>query len=330
MAADTPLDERLLKDLATWRRDGGVVLDRFFGPDEIGPVAADCDALFLARRRSHEALVKTPEGGIGVFDPAQFNNLIHLPFAASAAINLIGLNPRLIALAKAALEVDDVRLYQCDAWAKFTGDADYDQPFHCDYKNHTLTAPGDAASERAIVFMIYVTDVSDDLGAIHYVPNPEASPIVGPLRTILPEEADGAQGLTRGSVSAEPSQPTGFAHPKQLALKAVERSGAAPAGSVFAYGLDVYHRGTNLTRPGGHRYTITASFKAASNGQVAWTAWPFHFLKPWNRIIDNATPEQLACVGIPRPGDAFWTPNTLALTQQRWPGWDMSAYRAAV
>ena len=302
---DTAPDHRLAADLATWRRDGGVVLDRFFSADEIQPVAADCDALFLARRRTRDALVKTPDGGVGVFDPAQFKNMDHLPFAASTAINLIGLNPRLIALAKAALEVDDVRLYQCDAWAKFTGDADYDQPFHCDFKNHTLTAPGDAAADKAINFMIYVTDVSDDLGAIRYVPNPEASAIVGPLRTILPEEADGAPGLTGASISFDQTDATGFAHPRQLALKAIERSGAAPAGSIFAYGLDVYHRGANLTRPGGHRYTITASFKAAGNDQISWTSWSFHFLKPWNKVIANATPEQLACLGIPRPGDGF-------------------------
>ena len=74
---------------------------------------------------------------------------------------------------------------------------------------------------------------------------------------------------------------------------------------------------------------MTASFKAAGNDQVGWTSWPFHFLKPWNKVIANATPEQLACLGIPRPGDAFWTQTSLALTQQRWPDWDMSAYRAA-
>ena len=219
MSTDTAVDHNLAADLATWRRDGGVVLDRLFTPEEIDPVRADCDTLFLAKRRSHEALIKTPDGGVGVFDPAQFKNMDHLPFAASPAINLIGLHPRLIALAKAALEVDDVRLYQCDAWAKFTGDADYDQPFHCDFKNHTLTAPGDAAAHKTINLMIYVTDVSDDLGAIHYVPNPEASAIVGPLRTILPEETDVAQGLGRASMSLDRTDATGFIHPKQLALK---------------------------------------------------------------------------------------------------------------
>lgn len=299
IAADAALD-----DLAVWHRDGAVVLDRFFGADEIAPVAADCDTLFAGRGQPGEAIDRKPPGAVGAFDAAQFRNQEQLPFAASPAINLIGLHPRLIAFAKAALQVERVHLYQCDAWAKYTGEADYDQPFHCDFANHTLTVPGDAPSERTINCMIFVTDVTDDLGAIHYVPNPQADAIVGPARLALPDSV-------------------------QPALKAVERSGAAAAGSMFAYGIDTYHRGTNLTRPGGHRYTITASFKAAGNEMIARTAWPFHFLRPWKKLIYNASPEQLGCIGIPLPGDPFWTANTIARTQQRWPDWDMTPYRDA-
>ena len=47
-------NERTTDDLATWRRDGGVVLDRFFTTEEIAPVRADCDTLFLAKRTNGE------------------------------------------------------------------------------------------------------------------------------------------------------------------------------------------------------------------------------------------------------------------------------------
>ncbi|MBX9796714.1 phytanoyl-CoA dioxygenase family protein [Sphingomonas sp.] len=302
----TAPDERI----AAWRRDGAVVLDRFFDADTIAAVRADCDALFGGAAKAGEALNRKPAGGIGAFDTAQFLNQEQLPFAASPAINLIGLHPRLIAFAKAALGVEQVHLYQCDAWAKFTGEADYDQPFHCDFGNHTLTVPSDAREERTINCMIYVTDVTDDLGAIHYVTNPDADAVVDPARAALPGTAEGDT--------------------VQQALKERERSGAAPAGSIFAYGIDVYHRGTNLTRPGGHRYTITASYKAAGNDMVGRVAWPFHFMRPWKKLIYNATPEQLACVGIPLPGDPFWTEVTLTRTQARWPGWDMTPYREAL
>ncbi len=316
--------------IATWRRDGAVLLDRFFEVDTIAAVRADCDALFGGPARAGAAVDHKPEGSVGVFELAQFRNYEHLPFAASPAINLIGLDYRLIAFARAALGVEDVRLYQCDAWAKFTGDADYDQPFHCDFKNHTLTVPGDDPSERTINFMIYVTDVADDLGAIHYVPNPAAADVVGDYRTVLPEDAGRESGGLSPAISLDQTHATGFGADAQHRLKALEKSGAAPAGSIFAYNIDVYHRGTNLTRPGGHRYTITASYKAAGNDMIGWTAWPYHFLRPWKQVINHASPEQLACLGIPLPGDPFWTETTLVRTQARWPGWDMTPYRAAL
>lgn len=299
-----------MADLATWHRDGAVILSRFFSEAEIAPVRADCDALFTRPDAAGAPIDNKRGKGIGAFDAAQFLNQHQLPFAASAAINLIGLDHRLIAFAKAALGVDQVHLYQCDAWAKYTGEADYDQPFHCDFANHTLTVPGEDAADRTINFMIFVTDVTDDLGAIHYVPTADARAIVGDARQALPGAADDDA--------------------VQQALKAQERSGAAPAGSIFAYGIDVYHRGTNLTRPGGHRYTITASYKAAGNEMIARTAWPFHFMRPWKKLIAAASPEQLACLGIPLPGSAFWTETTIARTQARWPDWDMSPYRQAM
>lgn len=306
-SGESAMDDRL----ATWRRDGAAVLDRFFNADTIAAVRADCDTLFAGRGQRGDAVDRKPKGGIGAFDAAQFLNQEQLPFAASAAINLIGLDPKLIAFAKAALGVEHVHLYQCDAWAKYTGEADYDQPFHCDFANHTLTVPGDVAAERTINFMIYVTDVTDDLGAIHYVAAPDAEAIVGSGRTALPQAAAGDDDVQR-------------------ALKARERSGAAPAGSIFAYGIDVYHRGTNLTRPGGHRYTITASYKAAGNDMIGRIAWPLHFTRPWKRLISHASPEQLACLGIPLPGDRFWTPTTIERTEARWPDWDMTPYRLAL
>ncbi|MFM9828547.1 MAG: phytanoyl-CoA dioxygenase family protein [Sphingomonas sp.] len=298
----------IAEDLARWHHDGAVILEHFLSPDEIAPVRADCDALFAGRRAQEAPIDRKAGGGIGSFDTAQFLNQEQLPFAASPAINLIGLHPRLIAFARAALGVTQVHLYQCDAWAKFTGEADYDQPFHCDFANHTLTVPGDDPADRTINFMIYVTDVTNDLGAIHYVPNPDAAPIIGRDRLPVPGGPDNMQ----------------------QALKAQEKSGAAPAGSVFTYGIDVYHRGTNLTRPGGHRYTITASYKAAGNDMIGRAAWPLHFLRPWTNLFANATPEQLACLGIPLPGDRFWTETTLARTQRRWPDWDMTAYVRAM
>ena len=293
------------EQIRDWIRDGAVLVENFLTPEEVAPCFEDMRALY-GSQAPEEAEAKTADHGdmVGAFNIDQFRNNDDMPFPCSPALNLLGLHPALIAMAKAALGTDNVRLYQSHSWAKYTGTTDYAQPFHCDFKNHTLTVPSDDPIGRTINFMIYLTDVTESHGAISYVPNSASDPITGPNRGMfLDIDLD-----------------------TQKQLEKIEQRGVAPAGSVFAYGIDVYHRGMNLTEPGGCRYTLTASYKAAGNDMIGWSAWPHSFMKTWHLIIDNATPEQLACLGIPRPGDPFWTARTLERAQKRWPNWNMIAY----
>ena len=71
---------------------------------------------------------------------------------------------------------------------------------------------------------------------------------------------------------------------------------------------------------------MTACFKKAGNDSIGYTAWPWHFTKPWHNIFEHATPNQLNCFGVPLPGDHFWTEETLSLAQLRYPKWNMSEY----
>jgi len=205
-----------------------------------------------------------------------------------------------------ALGTDELHLYQCQAWAKFTGDADYDQPLHCDFPNHTLTGPSDEAAHNSVTFICLFSDVTEGHGPTHYVTRPDSLKIAAPEATL----------------SGDPSL--------QEKLRPYERSAAAPAGSLFVYGIDIWHRGTNLIEPGGHRYVMTVCYKAASNHSIAHTTWQFHHRKPWRNVIGHATPEQLACFGVQRPGDPYWTEVTLARAQARYPEWDLTPYRRAM
>lgn len=295
--------------LDAWRRDGGVSIPNFFTPEEVSAVVADFETVF-GRGDGSEALVKTPDGVVGRFHPSQFKGVAPVPLDCSPALNLIGVHPALIAFARQALGTPDVHVYQCQAWAKFTGEADYDQPFHCDFANHTLTAPGEDAHRNSVTILCYFSDVTEAHGPAHYVTRPDSLKVAGPEASLT---RDGAE------------------HQRiQQALLPFERSTAAPAGSVFPYAIDVWHRGTNLTAPGGHRYALMTCFKAAGNEAIGFHAWAFHHTAPWDRIFDHATPEQLACFGVPPPGDLFWTELTLARAQARRPGWDLTPYREAL
>lgn len=294
------------QDLDAWHQHGAVVVRDFFSAEEIAPVYSDYVRLYGVQGAGDGNTLSVDTGQpAGAFHPKQFVNLDTLPFDASVQMNLISLHPGLIALAKDLLGCENVQLYQSHTWAKFTGEADYEQPFHCDYGNHTLTVPAENSSDKTVNFVIYISDVTDPLGAMHYVRRADSERILG------------ARAITAAA-------------DKQVALQAEGRSAAAPAGSVVAYCIDTFHRGTNMVEPKGLRYTMTVSFKRADNANIGFHVWQYAVDRPWHHVIDHATPEQLACLGIPLPGDPFWTPLTLQQCQSRWPNWDMTSYQEAL
>lgn len=295
--------------LEAWRRDGGVSIQNFFTPDEVAAVRADFEAVF-GIEGAEGALEKKLEGQVGRFHPTQFKGVAPVPLDCSPALNLIGVHPALIAFAKQALKAETVHVYQCQAWAKFTGESDYDQPFHCDYSNHTLTGPSEDAHLNSITILCYFSDVTEAHGPAHYVTRPDSLKVTTPEATLTRDPETHAR--------------------IQQALRPYERSTAAPAGSVFPYTIDIWHRGTNLTAPKGHRYALMTCFKAAGNDAIGFHAWAFHHNQPWVKIFNHATPEQLECFGVQPPGHPFWTEVTLTRAQARYPGWDMTPYREAM
>ncbi len=301
-------DRFAAQHVETWRNDGAVLIPEFFTPAEVTAVFADFEVVFGAPPRAKAPIVRRAEGQLGNFDGAQFQSFETVPFNCSPALNLIGVHPALLAFARQALQAEDVHLYQSQVWAKFTGAADYDQPFHCDFENHTLVAPSENTRLNSVTCMSYFTDVSEAHGPMHYVTRPDSEPIVGPEATLCGPQA------------------TADLHER---LAPLARSTASQAGSLFAYGIDVFHRATNLTAPHGQRYAVTACFKRAGDDTIGHTAWPFHYTKPWNQIFDHATPAQLTCFGVHPPGHPFWTDVTLSRARARYPDWDLSPYQAA-
>lgn len=306
-----PMDTRFVPEhLATWRREGVVSIPDFFTPDEVTAVRADFELVFGRSGGGAEPLVKKKDGETGRFNKAQFSTFEAIPFDCSPALNLIGVHPALMAFGKQALATENLHLYQCQAWAKFTGDADYDQPFHCDFSNHTLTVPSEDARLNSVTILCYFSDVSEAHGPMHYVTRTDSEKIAGP----------------EASLDLDPRKQALL----QEKMRLHERSSAGAAGTINPYGIDIYHRGTNMTAPHGHRYAVMVCYKRAGDDSIGYHAWQFHHTKPWRRIFENATPEQLACFGVHPPGHPFWTQVTLARAQARYPGWNLTPYRSAV
>ena len=293
-----------------WRREGAVLIPEFFTRDEVAAVRADFETVFGRTMGEAEGINKKKEGEVGKFHPTQFKGVAAIPFECSPALNLIGVHPALMDFAKQALKTESIYLYQCQAWAKFTGESDYDQPYHCDFANHTLTVPSEIPDANSITILCYFSDVTGAHGAMHYVTRTDSEKVAGPEATLNFDPA---------------------AHKKlQAGLMPLTRSSASPAGSIVPYSIDVYHRGTNMTAPHGHRYAVMVCYRAASDNAIAFHAWPFHHTAPWRNVFNHATPEQLACFGVQPPGDPFWTETTLSRAQARYPGWNLKPYRDAL
>ena len=90
-----------------WHTDGAVVIEDFFSAQQIAPIHADYQALYGEQGAGDGKVVDVkPPGSVGATHRKQFLNVDILPYQASVAMNLISLDPQLIALAKRLLGVD--------------------------------------------------------------------------------------------------------------------------------------------------------------------------------------------------------------------------------
>lgn len=126
---------------------------------------------------------------------------------------------------------------------------------------HSATTLGFKNNSETI--LCYFSDVNEAHGPMHYVTRSDSQAIAGP----------------EAAFSTDPAL--------QQKLLPLCRSSATPAGSIFPYGIDIYHRGTNLPAGYSHRYAVMACFKAADNDRHAW---PFHNTQPWP--MSSTTPHQ--------------------------------------
>jgi hypothetical protein len=187
-------------------------------------------------------------------------------------------------------------------WAKFTGACDYEQAHHRDYLNHTVVVPSRDPRHRNLEMFVLLNDVTESLGPTHVV----STMLTGAL-PLLPHEAARSD------------------HP---GLYDAEVPATGPAGTVLAYRGETMHRATDLTEPGGARFTLHCSFRPAADEWVGRVGWGDRSFDPaWNAFVSRATPEQLELFGFPAPGHPFWTQQTLDDLTVRYPSLDTTPWR---
>jgi Phytanoyl-CoA dioxygenase (PhyH) len=228
----------------------------------------------------------------------------HFPFEAEA-LNRIALHDAIIDLAEQMLETDDLRLYQAAVTAKYANAArDYEQLLHVDYANHTLVVPRTDVGYQHVTMFIYLSDVTPETGATRVV--------------------------SREHTTGIPIERTYLHLDEYARLYGLEETASGPAGSVFVYRPDVFHRGVSLSAPRSARFLLPVAFKPAAAEWIGYHAFPARAEDmTWHRFMRSATERQLTLLGFPKPGDPYWTTETLAGVAERYPSLDMHAWRDA-
>ena len=300
--------------VAAWREDGFAVLPAHIPADDLRAAVSELQLIYPTADGYHDRV--DPERNRRFDD--EFGGIDDFPFD-STAISLLAVHPRLIDLAERLLGTDDLRVYSIEAWAKYTGAADYEQHLHRDYLGATLLVPSADLRFGQVEMFLYLTDVPEELGPPAFVPLRYTDDL-----PMIPN------WFPRGDGGRDPDQPTWISPFGRPDLYEHEIRAFGPAGTVAAYTNRTFHRGTQLTAPRGARYTLHINFRPAAAEWQTRHSWLRHANKPaWTAMVERATPRQLALFGWPTPGHPFWTAATIDAIQQRHPGLDVAPWRAA-
>lgn len=231
------------------------------------------------------------------FAGSQFAGVEEFPYR-SWDLNRLAVHPDLVDAVERYLETTDLHLYKVELWAKYSGAVDYDQPLHRDYGSHSLVVPRLEPRYQQITTFIYLSDVTDEDGPTVIVPYDAGKDVpYTPLYLSFGELAES------------------------------EVRCVAPAGSLLIYRTDILHRGSNFTAPRRSRFSILADFQVRGTTWGGKMAWPKQSPERWAKFIPQCTVRQRDLFGFPRPGDPYWTEETLAGVAQRYPGIDLGPYR---
>ena len=290
-----------------WRKNGFVILPGYLPDEVLRPAIDDLDTMFPAPSGFHDGSDPRRQRYLG----DEFAGIDSFPFA-STELSLLAGHDLLVRLARTLLADDDPRIYSAEAWAKYTGAADYEQDLHRDYLNHTVLVPSKADEFQQVEMFVFLVDVPEDLGPPHLVPTEHTTHIAAKPNW-LPRAYD-----------------DGFVASSHAGLYEREISAAGPAGTVVAFEQGTFHRGTGMTRPGGARYTMHLNYRRADAEWAQRHAWASRSHEPaWYRFVHRATPSQLRLFGFPPPGHRFWTADTLAGMALRYPNLDLTPWRDA-
>jgi len=273
------------------RERGFGLLEGFLSDEEL---AAAREALWLH--------FPTPEdyfddpGRWSQYAASQFAGVEEFPYR-SWDLNRLAFHPDLVDAAERFLDTDQLHLYKVELWAKYAGAVNYDQPLHRDYGSHSLVVPRPEQRYQQLTTFVYLSDVGADDGPTRIVPYERGQDV--PFTPLYLEFG---------------------------ALADAEVPAVAPAGSLLLYRTDILHRGSDFAAGRRARFSLLADFQRRGTTWGGKMAWPKQAPQRWAKLLPRCSVRERDLFGFPRPGDEYWTAQTLADVAARYPGMDMTPY----
>jgi hypothetical protein len=278
--------------LAEVRERGFSLLEGFLGPEEL---AAAQEALALHFPRPEDYFADRDR--FARYAQSQFAGVEEFPYR-SWDLNGLAVHRDLVDAAERFLETTELHLYKVELWAKYAGAVNYDQPLHRDYGSHSLVVPRPEPRYQQLTTFVYLSDVTEEDGPTCLVPYDDGKDVpYTPLYLPVGSLADAEVACT------------------------------GPAGSLLLYRTDILHRGSDMTGARRSRFSLLADFQVRGTTWGGKMAWPKQAPDRWARFLPQCSVRQRDLFGFPRPGDPYWTEETLDGVAARYPGIDLEPYR---
>ena len=226
------------------------------------------------------------------------------PFAGEA-LNDVSTHPDLVAFVEHVLGTADLRLSQAAIWAKYAQTAgDFEQGMHLDYQGNSLVVPRDDGTYRQVNAILYYSDVTDELGPTWVVSKEQTTDV--------------------------PLWPTHRTRKRSAELYKHERPVLANPGDLLLFGMRTWHRAGGITAEEGARFSHHLVYRAAAHDFQGYHQWSKHGEdEDLQSFVARATPKQRELLGFPTPTDPYWTDETRAAVELRYPTMDMTPYNGA-
>ncbi len=285
--------------VAHYREHGYVIVERFLDPEALAAARSEIDAYLPGWL----AYADDPRGE----RPPRWDETsrpranVRFPFPGRT-LNAITLHPELRRFASLMCGSQQIFCEQSDLTYKCRGHfSDRDQHMHMDYPNHTLAYPPGTPDYWQTTYLLYYTDVT---------------------ASCAPTAVCSWQHY-----AGEVHWPPLYRREDRPALYEHEQHVIVPAGSLLAYSVRTFHRGTAFLSDGAR----VGQFISYSPARCPWlgiVGWAEQAIRPEFRPwIEQASPQEREVLGFPPPGHPYWSEESLRGISARYPGMNLTPYR---